>query len=515
MRYALLVFGLASVLLIPGSASAQGICQNGTKSTKLICVVPEVYGAEGLGVGPNNTDIVYAQTHSSAFEGDFVSSQGLGPINEAIGVQLAELPVASPSNSISFTYDTSLKTFVPSNEETLGPIIGERAGTIGRRRVYVGFSFEYFNFSTIDGQNLNNLTTVLQHQPTQGMPLSATQTDPGLVPCANTTGMFPKYTTLPPTAPPANPCFTRDFFQATNNIDLSAQQYSIYLTYGLTSRLDFSAVIPILHVNVSSSNTTTIFPNSVALPVDGPDGVFHQFNPSGVPSCPASSVQPGGAPCLTASFSNSGRKTGIGDVALRGKYEIYKGERVGFAAGVNVRLPSGDAENFLGSGTTGVEPFGVISYSARVSPHGEVGYEWNGKSILTGDYVGLTATNSKASIPNRFLYTVGADVAIVKRVTGAFDIYGQRLFSASQLFSTTYTDQGKCSDANCTTVTAGTSHTDLGVRASTAYNITDASLGVKFRPAGKLVISLNVLLKLDDAGLRSRAVPLVGASYSF
>src|SRR5579871_1393091 len=371
MRYILLMLGLASVLLIPGIASAQGICENGTtRSAKLICVIPEVYGAGGLSVGPGTGDIVYAQSHKSEFLGDFISSQGLGPINEAIGVQLAELPFASPSNSVSFTYDTSLKTFVPSNEETLGPIIGERAGTIGRRRVYVAFSFEYFNFNRVDGQDLSNLATVLQHQPTAGDPNSS---DPGNLPCPNTTGMYAKYTT----SPPANPCFTRDFFQAINSIDLSAQQYSIYLTYGLTSRLDLSAVIPILHVNVSATNTTTIFTNSVAGPADGPDGVFHQFNPAGVPSCSASSVQPGGVPCLKATFSNSGKTTGIGDVVLRGKYELYKGEKAGFAAGVNVRLPSGDVDNFLGSGTTGVEPFGVISYSARVSPHVEVGYEWN------------------------------------------------------------------------------------------------------------------------------------------
>lgn len=495
MRYALLVFGLASVLLIPGSASAQGICQNGTKSTKLICVVPEVYGAKGLGVGTSATDVILG-THTSQFEGDFVSNQGLGPINEAIGVQLAQLPIASPSSSISFTYDTSLKTFVPSTEESLGPILGERAGTIGRRKLYVAFSFQYFNFSTIDGRNLNGLTTVLQHQP---FPPDASNPS-----CPNTTGMLPKYLN------PTNPCFTRDFFQATNNIDITAHQYTVYLTYGLTSRLDFSAAIPILSVDISATNQTTIFPNSFN---GSSSSVNHQFNPNAISSCPALST---GVPCLQANFSNSGRASGIGDVVLRGKYEIYKGEKAGFAAGVDVRLPSGDAQNFLGAGTTGVKPFGVISYSARVSPHAEVGYEWNGKSILTGDFVGQSATNSKGSIPNRFVYIVGADVGIVKRVTGAFDIYGQRLFSASQLFATTYTDQGKCSvDVDCTTVTPGTTHTDLGVHSGVGANITDASLGLKFRPAGKLVISLNVLLKIDDAGLRSRAVPLVGASYSF
>jgi hypothetical protein len=104
------------------------------------------------------------------------------------------------------------------------------------------------------------------------------------------------------------------------------------------------------------------------------------------------------------------------------------------------------------------------------------------------------------------VYIVGADAAIVKRLTASFDIYGQRLFGVPQLFSTSYTDLGKCSDIVCTTLTPGTTHPD---------NITNASVGLKYRPFGHLVITGNVLIKLDDGGLRSTVVPLVGASYSF
>ncbi len=199
---------------------------------------------------------------------------------------------------------------------------------------------------------------------------------------------------------------------------------------------------------------------------------------------------------------------------LRGKYELYHGERIGFAAGVDVRLPTGDEENFLGSGTVGVKPFGVVSYRARVSPHAEIGYEKNGKSLLAGSFVG-TPTNTKGSLPDRFVYTVGADVSIVKRLTGAFDFYGQRLFGVPQLFSNPYTDLGHCSDLVCTTLTAGTTHPDLGVRTGVDYNILNASFGLKYRLLRNLVVSGNVLVKLDDNGLRSTTVPLVGASYNF
>jgi hypothetical protein len=172
----------------------------------------------------------------------------------------------------------------------------------------------------------------------------------------------------------------------------------------------------------------------------------------------------------------------------------------------------------------GVKPFGIFSYKARVSPHAEVGYELNGNSTLAGSNIVPAASGStpsaKGSLPNRFLYIVGADVRVVKRLTGAFDIYGQRLFNAPELVSQPYTDHGNCSgptDATsglCGTFTAGTTHPDIAQKKSD-INISNASLGLKLRAFRNLVLTGNVLLKLDNGGLRAKAVPLVGASYSF
>jgi hypothetical protein len=48
-----------------------------------------------------------------------------------------------------------------------------------------------------------------------------------------------------------------------------------------------------------------------------------------------------------------------------------------------------------------------------------------------------------------------------------------------------------------------------------SYNITNAALGIKVKPVGNLLITANVTLKLNDGGLRAKAVPLVAASYTF
>jgi hypothetical protein len=499
-------------LLTSAIASADNVCPlNGTASKKLVCLIPQVYGPFGFGFDPTKQDptqsVLYTGDHHAAhFDADFLAT--FSPINEAVGIQVSQLPLASPSSGITFSFDKVTKLEMPSTEESLGPVLGERAGTIGRRKLFLGFSYQYFNFSSIDGRDINNIPTVLQHQPFPAQP-------PQIPACLNQTALGTKYG--------GDPCFVRDYIQTQNSINLKVNQYTIYVTYGITRHLDFSAAIPFSNVQMSVTSRATIVPNSAAPTGSAPGDVWHSFNPSNpVLSAQCAAAAGAGQACLQGTFSDSGTSTGIGDVVLRGKYTIHQWERLGVAAGVDVRLPTGDSTNFLGSGAVGVKPFGVISYKARVSPHAELGYEVNGDSTLAGNNLVPSANppTAKGSLPNRFLYIVGADVAIAKRVTGAFDIYGQRLFSAPELVSQPYQDLGNCSGVNngdalnCVVYTPGTTHPDLAQRTAD-INITNASLGLKVRAFSKLVFTGNVLLKLDDGGLRAKAVPLVGVSYSF
>ena len=500
MAKRVLLGALALLLFSVGSASAQVICPlSGTSSAKLVCLLPQVYGPWGLNASTNSipSDLL-TNGHQGHFQDAFLTS--FGPINDAVGIQVSQLPLASPSSGISFIYDTALKTFTPSTDESLGPILGERASTIGRNKLFVGFSYQYFNFSSVDGHDLNNIPAVFQHE---SVPVPNGDSLPA---CSNQTAL-----------PMTEPCVVRDFIQTTTSISLKVNQYSIYATYGITRHMDISVAIPILNVRMGVVSNATIISNSVAPTANGfPSNIYHQFNPN-LQQCAGT---PATVACLNATFNNSGTATGIGDVTFRYKYKVYDGERAGFAFGADFRVPTGDAQNFLGSGSTGVKPFGVFSYRSRVSPHAEVGYEVNGGSILAGDFIGSSATGAKGAMPNRFIYIVGADAYLVKRLTAAFDIYGQRLFTAPELVSRPYTDLGNCAGptdstgAQCGTYTPGTSHPNFtGTTAD--YNITNASLGLKFRPYRNLVITGNVLLKLDSGGLRSKAVPLVGVSYNF
>src|SRR2546425_6051481 len=121
------------------------------------------------------------------------------------------------------------------------------------------------SISSIDGLNMSTLSSVLQHQPFPPQP-------PNIPSCGKQDG-------LKGTKYDNNPCFVRDFIQTTNNIDLQVHQYTIYLTYGITRHLDFSAAIPFVDARMSVQSNTTIVPNSVAPPsASFPGNVFHQFN---------------------------------------------------------------------------------------------------------------------------------------------------------------------------------------------------------------------------------------------
>jgi hypothetical protein len=497
-------------LLGGAGAFAQGPCS--IQSNKLACVLPEEYGSTGA----FGQVLSRVGGHPFHFINDFTTT--LQPLSADIGRQANLLPLASPSSGL--VYDPTLKTLVSSAD--LGPILGERAETVGRHRLFIGFSYQFFNFDKLDGINLNNFPAVLTHRDdnTDAAPLSCS---------INGTNNL-------------NGCaFVRDRIDTINSFNLKINQYTSYITFGLTNRIDVSMVIPIENVRMAVSSQVTIVPGTngfIPVPAGSPNSIVANQNLTGTngppyffhlfKDCPNTSPPSGLAglapnclshnfpdPAFTGSGSNRANSaTGIGDVVARVKWNVLEGERAGLAAGMDVRFPTGDALNYIGSGSYGFKPFAVFSYRARVSPHVLVGYEWNTDSVTAGN---LT-TGGKGSVPNDFVYTVGFDARVAKWLTGDFDIVGQRVFGTETLAVTPQQFLANCgscaSNPSPATVTA-LNLTDLP---NSSYNVTTASMGLKARPFGKvsrLVLSLNVLVRLDDGGLRSKPVPLVGLGYTF
>jgi hypothetical protein len=514
---------LFGVLTSCACAVAQGPCSQ--KSGKLACVIPQEYGPTANIFFSNVLLTPPGTNHPDHFNsGPQNFSVRLTPLTKAIGRQANLLPLASPSSGV--IYDPSLKTII--GDDSLGPILGERAETVGRHRVFIGFSYQFFDFDKIDGINLRNIPVILTHSDDfQDNPVLAPQNSPCSIKSAKN----------------INGCaFVRDLISTVNSIDLKVNQYTTYVTFGLTSRIDLSVVVPVENVRLGLHSSDTIIlgtngfyptPPSSTDALNPPAPHFdHLFsscaNPKPASASPTdtqaqatSNLDPN---CLNHSFPDpaftgggsnpNNSASGVGDLVARVKWNAWHGERAGFAAGLDVRFPTGDALNYLGSGSYGVKPFAIFSYRAGISPHVLVGYEWNSDSISATD---LT-TNAKGSVPNDFVYSAGADALVTKWLTGSFDIIGQRFFGSETLAVTSQPFLTFCGTCTAAPSPNTVSYRNLTENSNASYNITNASMGIKLRPfpkVSKLVVTANVLVRLDEGGLHSKPAPLIGVGYTF
>jgi hypothetical protein len=475
-RYSLLIV-LFFVVLAGGSAGAQNLCPPGAPSDKMICLIPQVYGPNGL-VLPGGAN--YPSGASSQL--DFATSS-LRPVNTAIVSQAASLPFASPSSGITFTWDPAAKVFAPS-AGSLGPIVGDRAETIGRGKVFVGFDYQYFQFGTFDGVSLKDLPIVFA-QADNSVAV------PGKTCSVNGFVSSPKNT--------LDCAFIRDVVTVKNRLDLKVSQFITVVNFGVLNRLDVSMVIPMETVRMGISSDATI--------VNVSNTPFHAF--INRPGCGTATTN-----CLNQQFSSVRSASGIGDMIMRVKGTAWKGERAALALGADIRFPTGDAMNYLGSGAAGVQPFLTWSRNARISPHALVGYQVNGSSVIAGDIT----TGGKERLPSQLIYSGGVDVWLTKRVTVAADLVGEQVFQARRLSKTTFTEMGGCAGQVYPTCAApfAPANTDPALSAaSRSVNISSVSLGAKWKPLSTVLITSNVLIRINDGGLHASVVPLVGVSYTF
>lgn len=438
-----------------------GPCGQASNQAKVGCTLSYLYSASGvLPVYQNGSE---QDAHgSSGF--DFVSNPTA--LNATLGTELTTLPLTAPGSGFVYQFDKASGLEVRS-AQSLGPILAERGETIGKHKLFAALAYEYFDFDSENGISLRSLNNVIQHEQDN-----------------------------PPEAEDS------DLISTNDAIDLKIHQFTAFATFGLTDRIDVSAVIPFLNVRMGAYSTATI--HNVSLPL------VHAF-------CASPTLAD---PCTTMSFSNFREATGIGDAVFRVKARVWGGERTKLAAGVDFRAPTGDELNFRGSGTYGVRPFAALSFSKdRFAPHANFGFQINGDSLLAGNL----ATGSKAHLPNELTYSAGTDIGVTHNFTIAADWLGEHLINGFGLqkssCSETYPPSGGAVSSTCI---QGSSATGSGiltfpedVTITSGYNLDDIAVGAKLSPVKNLLITVNGLFKLDNAGLRATVVPLAGIGYTF
>ncbi len=170
------------------------------------------------------------------------------------------------------------------------------------------------------------------------------------------------------------------------------------------------------------------------------------------------------------------------------------------AVGLDVRLPTGDELDLLGTGAAGLQPFAVWSATfQKVSPHVNVGYRWNGSSVLAGN----PSTDESDDFPDQVAYAAGADVSVNPRLTVALDVLGQYVMDAQRLVQQDFHAlDGRSVFPNIAFV-------------KNSFNTLRGAVGVKVGLLERLLIDVNPLFALDNHGLRDKVTPLVGVEYAF
>ena len=406
------IFWFCFGILTCAAANAQlnpSQCPYTGHSRDLICLIPEV-----TQTGPTS----------------------LQSFNTTIAQVLGQLPLAVPNSAFILGFD---KNGIPVDlTQNLGSVLTERGNTIGKYKLFLGFTYQRFVFSTVDGNKLSNL------------PFFSENTSTGI----------------------AN--------YSVDRLSANINQYTAFAAFGLTSRVDVSLSLPFQRVSVSGarSNVQT-----------WSGSTFFGTQPS--------QYAPGSA-------------SGPGDLLLNIKTSVLPGEgKSRLALGLETRFPTGNEYNLLGTGAYGLKPYFVFSRLTGIfTPHVNVGFQWNGFSVLR-----ISPTGGYMRLPDTLDYSAGVDVGLIRRrLSMVADFVGQRYFNAPRVLAPSpLPATSACMSA--TPSCAGL--TTVGV-ANSDYNVDNIALGLKLSPAKNVVVSANAMIRLDTGGLRpERFVPLVGISYLF
>ena len=265
---------------------------------------------------------------------------------------------------------------------SFGPILAERADTIGKDKFAFGFSHQNFTFDSMDSLPLNRVPSVFVHIPN-----------------------------------PANPTFAQDIITAENFVDLRISQFTTFLTYGIHDRIDLSVAMPLISANLGVTSNATIRRIGT-----GTDTSIHGFG--------------GSADGSQGQFANSSSASGIGDVVARIKGECPAREVAGACCWVWMFVFRREILTTFSGRERRAEAVCRLSFTAgSFSPHVNLGYQWNGQSVLAGN----VTTGEKASLPNQVLYAVGFDYGLTRRFTLAADVLGQHVRDVERIFANDFT----------------------------------------------------------------------------
>ncbi|MFN7976718.1 MAG: transporter [Vicinamibacterales bacterium] len=463
-----LAFVLAGVLLA-GAAHAQGV--PAAPNTPNSPTAPSSTRWEGplAGMLPAFfTDMAYNAPgdgdHTLHFVRGLQTTIAGLELTQALAAQATAFPIVMPAGTFGFEGARATGTGVAALSAR-SPIVAERGTTLGRGRFAGGVSFHRSKADAISGLDLDSGELVLYapHNNCCGTGANAAQAGDG------------------------SPAFERDVLQETLGIELRQSITAFSMTYGLTSRLDVSAVVPLVRVDLDTRITARIIRIGTTAP---PTPTVHSFD---------------GVDLANRTISRRGTATGIGDVRVRGKFNLRRTSSSAFALSVDAALPTGDADNLLGTGGTRVRA-GLVASGDRgaVSPFFNAGYtrSQGSSSAQASTWQGALdpAVSARVSrtLSDEVDYAGGASIDAAPCMTFDAEVLGRTLLKGSRFsVGDGIGADGLVADGR------GMVHRVLGMA------------GVRMRAGTRMLFTAGVILPIADKGLRSKARPLVSLDYAF
>jgi hypothetical protein len=441
-------------------------------------ILPNLFG-NTIVLAPTSTPDV--PNHAAHFKPSADQLQTPEQFNQQIVTLLATFPFGSSSGGFTYTYDPSLGTFSRTSE-SFGPQFAERALSIGRERGSFGVAYQRSTYDTFEGKNLRQreINFYIQHTDCCGKSQNGVQVGDGTL---------------------LNPAFEGDLIEATLALDLTTDTVVFSAAYGVTDRLDLGVAVPLVRIEMDASIRARI--QRLATAANPTIHVFEGENPD------------------EHTFATTGRATGLGDIMVRAKYNVLRRRGGGLAGAIDVRTPTGDESNLLGTGALQAKLYAIASIGlGKLSPHLNAGYTRSTRGALPD-----------VSLHNEWNYTAGFDLAVSPRLTLIADVLGRSILDQGRLRETdTIFDYVQTGTG--TTGGGGGGGGGGGSGGTTArppehairrefhiqpgnLNLAIGNTGVRFNPMRKMLVSANLLFALTEAGLRDRVTPVISVDYAF
>jgi hypothetical protein len=396
----------------------------------------------------------------------------IAPLGKAIGSQVAnQIPSLSTSAGYTYEWNPELEVLERS-AKTFGPLFTERAVTLGRNKFNLNVSYTFISFQEFNGKNLDRLTNRIE---------KAFVPETGNV----------QYFGLARGFTDSNGVDRAAGDQVRLDLDLEAQLWDVSFTYGILDTLDVNIDVPVLRTYARSGVQEHL-----------PDPRCLEFA-----DCQIALDERGDLFLPVQRQRES--SVGIGDIHLRTKWAPGT-KPVRLAGLLDLALPTGDASDFQGTGDTRLATIliGSTDLGSMFEVHGQGGIDFNVNDVdlsqaryalgvttqlvsffaLTVDFIGRSEFGAQARIPNTGRLPAVRDIDGVPTLTQPLSELqqGDEFFKGRPLF--------------------------VDIKRN---DILDLAIGGRVALGDRIMLLGNVLLPLNEDGLRAEWIPTVSVEANF